>query len=145
MFISVTSASHTSTSSSEMELHLSSVNRGADIVDKLEWESCDLGRGMQGVISLCDAVGAAGTGVSHIQTVSVRGGVDWHLSGDVCGGICVWCWPEPASKVVFSTVLSLSSSILVGFLLGHVLAGRLNPSDLPLLLVTLVLEDMTIV
>ena len=54
-----------------MELHLSSVNRGADIIDKLELESCDLGRGMRGVIGLCDAVGAAGTGVSHILTVSV--------------------------------------------------------------------------
>ena len=71
LFISVTSASHTSTSSSEMELHLSSVNRGADIVDKLELESCDLGRGMRGVISLCDAAGTAGTGVYHILTASV--------------------------------------------------------------------------
>ena len=71
LFISVTSASHTSTSSSEMELHLSSVNRGTDIVDKLELESCDLGRGMQGVIGLCDAAGTAGTGVSCILMVSV--------------------------------------------------------------------------
>ena len=141
----MTSVSHTSTSSSEMELHLSSVNRGADIIYKLELESCDLGRGMQGVIGLCDAVGAAGTGVFYILTMSVQGGVDWHLSGDVCAGVCGWCWPEPASKVVFSTVSSLSSFIFVGFLLGLVLAGRLNPSELPLLLVTLVLEDMPIV
>ena len=89
--MSVTSASHTSTSSSEMELHLSSENRGADIVDKLVLESCVLGREMQGVIGLCDAADTAGTGVSHIQTASVLGGVDWHLSGDVCTGICGWC------------------------------------------------------
>ena len=71
LFISVTSALHASTSSAEMELRLCSVNRGADIVDKLELESCDLGRGMQGVIGLCDAAGTAGTGVSYILTVSV--------------------------------------------------------------------------
>ena len=100
----MTSALHTSKSSSELELHLSSVNRGADICDKFELESCDLGRRMWGVNTLCDAVGTAGTGVSHILTVSVQGGVDWHLSGDVCTGICGWCWSEPALKVVFSTV-----------------------------------------
>ena len=72
----MTSALHTSMLSSEIELHLSSVNRGADIVDKLELESCDLGRGMWGVIDLFDAAGTAGTGVSHILTASVRGGVD---------------------------------------------------------------------
>ena len=65
-FISVISASHTSKSSSELELYLSSVNRGADIGDKFELESCDLGRGMWGVNSLCDVVGTAGTGLSHI-------------------------------------------------------------------------------
>ena len=54
-----------------MKLHLSSVNRGADIVDKLVLEPCDLGRGMQGVIGLCDAAGTAGTGVSCILTASV--------------------------------------------------------------------------
>ena len=74
-----------------MELHLSSVNRGADIVDKLVLESCVLGRGMWGVIGLCDVAGTAGTGISCSQTVSVLGGVDWHLSGDVCTGICGWC------------------------------------------------------
>ena len=78
-------------SSSEMELYLSSVNRGADNVDKLVLESCDLGRRMQGVIGLCDAAGTAGTGASHILTVPVCGGVDWHLSGDVYIGICGWC------------------------------------------------------
>ena len=74
-----------------MKLYLSSVNRGAGNVDKLVLESCDLGRGMRGVISLCDAAGTAGTGVSHILMVPVHGGVDWHLSGDVCIGICGWC------------------------------------------------------
>ena len=54
------SALYTSKSSSELELYLSSVNRGADICDKFELESCDLGRGMQGVNGLCDAVGTAG-------------------------------------------------------------------------------------
>ena len=87
----VISASHTSKSSSELELYLSSVNRGADICDKLELEFCNLGRGMRGVNGLCDAVGTAGTQVSHILTVSDQGGVDWHLSGDVCTGICGWC------------------------------------------------------
>ena len=76
-------------------------------------------------------------------TVSVQGGVDWHLRGDVCTGICGWCWSEPVSKVVFSAVFPSSLSMFVGFLLGLVLAGRLNPSDLPLPLVTLLLEDMT--
>ena len=145
LFISMTSASHTSMSSSELVLHLSSVNRGADICDKLELESYDLGRGMRGVISLCDAAGTAGTGDSCILAAPAWGGVDWHLSGDVCTGICGWCWPEPVSKVVFSTVSPSSFSIFVGFLLGLVLVGRLNPSDSFLLLVTLVLEDMTIV
>ena len=77
--ICVISASHIAKSSSELELYLSSVNRGADICDKYEPESCDLGRGMQGVNGLCGAGGTAGTGVSRILTVSVRGGVDWHL------------------------------------------------------------------
>ena len=95
---------------------------------------------MQGVNGLCDVAGNAGTGVSHILT----GGVDWHLSGDVCTGIFGWCWSESASKVVFSTVSPSLFSMFVGFLLGLVLADRLNPSDSPLLLVTLVLEDMTV-
>ena len=77
-------------SSSELELHLSSVNRGVDICDELELEF-ELGRGMRGVIGLCDVAGTAGTGVSHILAVPVRGGVYWHLSGDVCTGICGWC------------------------------------------------------
>ena len=74
-----------------MELYLSFVNRGADNVDKLVLESCDLERGMQGVISLRDATGTVATGVSHILMRPVHGGVDWHLSGDVCIGICGWC------------------------------------------------------
>ena len=65
------SASHTSKSSSELEMYLSSVNRGADICDKFELESCDLGRGMWGVNGLFGAVGTVGTGVSCILTVSV--------------------------------------------------------------------------
>ena len=48
------------------------------------------------------------------------------------------------SKVVFSAVFPSSFSMFVGFLLGLVLTGRLNPSDSLLLLVTLVLEDMTV-
>ena len=74
-----------------MELYLSSVNRGADNVDRLVLEPCDLGRGMRGVIGLCDATGTAGMRVSHILMVLVHGGVDWHLSGDVCIGVCGWC------------------------------------------------------
>ena len=71
LFISMISASHTSKSSSELELYLSSMNSGADICDKLELEFCDLGRGMRGVNGLFDAVSTAGTGVSHILTMSV--------------------------------------------------------------------------
>ena len=48
------------------------------------------------------------------------------------------------SKVVFSNVFPASFSMFVGFLLSLVLIGRLNLSDSPLLLVTLVLEDMTV-
>ena len=70
--------------------------------------------------------------------------MDWHLSGDVCAGVCGWCWSEPASKVVFSTVSPSSFSMFVGFLLVLVLTCRLNPSDWTLLLVTLVLEYMTV-
>ena len=46
-------------------------------------------------------------------------------------------------KLCFSIVFPSSFSMFVGFLLGLVLTGRLNPSDSPLLLVTLLLEDMT--
>ena len=79
LFISVISALHTSKLSSELELYLSSVKRGADICDEYELESCNLRRGMQGVNGLCGAGGTAGTGVSRILTVSVQDGVDWHL------------------------------------------------------------------
>ena len=34
---------------------------------------------MWGVNGLCGVGGTVGTGVSYILTVSVRGGVDWHL------------------------------------------------------------------
>ena len=74
-----------------MELYLSSVNRGADNVDKLLLESCVPGRGMQGVIGLCDVTGTAGTGVSFILTATVWVGVDWHLSGNICTGVYGWC------------------------------------------------------
>ena len=67
----MTSVLHTSTSSLKVGLHLSSVNRGADIVDKLVLECCVLGRGMWGVIGLWDAAGTAGTGISHILTAPV--------------------------------------------------------------------------
>ena len=55
----------------DLALYLSSTNSGADICDKLELEFCDLGRGMWGVNGLYDVVATAGTGVSHILTVSV--------------------------------------------------------------------------
>ena len=84
LFICVISASHIAESSSELELYLSSVNRGADICDKYELESCGLGRGMQGVNGLCGAGGTVGTGDSRILTVSVQGGVDWHLFHELC-------------------------------------------------------------
>ena len=90
LLISVTSAS-TSNSSPEVELYLSSVKRGADSCDKCEPESGDVGRGILGVIGFCGATGTAGTGVSCILMAPVCGGMDWHLSGDVCVGICGWC------------------------------------------------------
>ena len=45
---------------------------------------------------------------------------------------------------MFSAVFPSSFSMFVGFLLGLVLTGRFNPSDSPLLLVTLMFEDMTV-
>ena len=41
---------------------MSSVNRGADICDKYEPESCDFGRGIRGVNGLCGAESTVGTG-----------------------------------------------------------------------------------
>ena len=41
------SASHTSKSSSELELSLSSIKSGADICDEEETEFCDVGRGFK--------------------------------------------------------------------------------------------------
>ena len=97
LFISMTSAS-TSNLSSELELYLSSVNRGADISDKCKPELGNVGRGIQGVNGLCCVGGSAGTGVSCILTMSAYGGVDWHLfpessmtSVDMhcCGGLSI--------------------------------------------------------
>ena len=65
--ISVTSAS-ASVSSSEVELYLSSLNRGADNCDSCEPEVGDVGRGVQGVKGLCCPGGSIGTGVSIILT-----------------------------------------------------------------------------
>ena len=66
----------------------------------------------------------------------------WVGSGDVCTGICGWFWSKSVSKMVFDDVFS-SFPMLVNFFLCLVLAGRLHLSDTPLLLVTLLLEDMT--
>ena len=44
--------------------------------------------------------------------------------------------------MVFSIVSPSSFSVFVGFLHGLDISGRLNPSDLTLLLVTLVFVDM---
>ena len=65
--ISVTSAS-ASVSSSEVELYLSSLNRGADNYDSCEPEVGDVGRGIWGVKGLCCPGGSIGTGVSVILT-----------------------------------------------------------------------------
>ena len=54
LLIHVTSAS-ASVSSSEVELHLSSLNRGADSCDSCEPEVGDVGRGIRGVKGLCCA------------------------------------------------------------------------------------------
>ena len=76
---------------------------------------------MWDVNGLCDVVGTAGTEVSCILTASVQGGVDWHLSGNICTGICGWCWSDPVSKVVLGAVFPSSFSMFEGFLLGLVL------------------------
>ena len=67
LLISVTSAS-TSVFSSEVELYLSSLNRGADNCDGCEPEVGDVGRGIQGVKGLCCPGGSIGTGVSVLLT-----------------------------------------------------------------------------
>ena len=77
------SASHTAKSSLELELYLYSVNRGADICDKYEPESCDFGRGIWGVNGLYGVEGTVVTGVFHILTASALGGVDWHLFSEL--------------------------------------------------------------
>ena len=64
---------------SEIELHLSSVKRGADNCDKCEPEFGDVGRGMWGVKGLHCAGGSIGTGVSVILTVLACGGVELGL------------------------------------------------------------------
>ena len=70
LLISVTSAS-TSNSSDELELYLSSVQRGADNCDKCEPEFGAVGRGIRGVNGLCCTECSTGTGVSVILTVSL--------------------------------------------------------------------------
>ena len=67
--INVTSAS-ASVSSSEVELYLSSLNRGAD---GCELEVGDAGRGMRGVKGLCGPGGSIGAGVSVLLTGLARG------------------------------------------------------------------------
>ena len=62
---------------------------------------------------------------------------------DACAGVCGWDWSKPVSKVMFNAVFQ-SFSMFVDFLVCLVLAGRLSPSDSPLLLVTLVLVDMIV-
>ena len=65
--ISVTSAS-TSVSSSEVELYLSSLNRGAYNCDGCEPEAGDVGRGIRGVKGLCCPGGSIGAGVPVLLT-----------------------------------------------------------------------------
>ena len=114
----VTSAS-TSDSSSEVELYLSSLNRGAD---DIELGMGDMGRDTSGVNGLCGPGGSIGGVVSSLSAVVASG--DWV-------GTCCCC--------------SLSPSLLpevASFLVGLVLAGRLSPSDSSLLHITLVLVDI---
>ena len=65
----VTSAS-TSDSSSEVELYLSSLNRGAD---DIELEMGDLGRGIHGIKGLCGPGGSIGV-VASILSAEVACG-----------------------------------------------------------------------
>ena len=65
--INATSAS-TPVSSSELELYLSSLNRGADDCDGCELEVGDVGRGIWGVKGLCGPGGIIGAGVSILLT-----------------------------------------------------------------------------
>ena len=90
LLMRVTSAS-TSDSSSELELYLSSMKRGADNCDNCEPEFGDVGRGIQGVNGLCCTEGNTGTGVSVILTVSVCGGVEL--------GLFLWPISPPAVMV----------------------------------------------
>ena len=85
--------------SSELELHLTSVNRGADIYDKEEPESGDVGRGIWGVNGLYCVGGGAGTGVSYILTMSAWGGVDWHLFPESITHVVVEGCPSPVMGV----------------------------------------------
>ena len=66
-WINVTSTS-TSVSSSEVELYLSSLNRGSDDDDGCELEAGDAGRGTQAVNDLCGPGGSIGAGVSILPT-----------------------------------------------------------------------------
>ena len=114
----VTSAS-TSDSSSEVELYLSSLNRG---VGDIELRMGDVGRDTHGVKSLCGPGGSIGDVVSILSAAVASG--DW-------AGICC-CWS--LSPLLLPEVAS--------FLVGLILMGRLSPSDSPLLHVTLVLVDI---
>ena len=67
LWINVTSVS-ASVSSSEVELYLSSLNRGSDDDDGCELEAGDAGRGTQGVNGLCGPGGSIGAGVSILPT-----------------------------------------------------------------------------
>ena len=57
-----------SVSSSEVELYLSSLNRGADDCDGCELEVGDAGRDIRGVKGLCGPGGSIGVGVSVLPT-----------------------------------------------------------------------------
>ena len=87
LLISVTSA-FTSNSSSEIELHLSSVNRGADSCDKCEPEFGGVGRAIWGVRGLYCAGGSISTGVSVILTALA------------CGGVTLGLFPQPVCPSV---------------------------------------------
>ena len=67
LWINVISAS-ASVSSSEVELYLSSLNRGSDDRDDCGLEAGDAGRGIQGVKGLCGPGGSIGDGVSILPT-----------------------------------------------------------------------------
>ena len=64
---------------------------------------------------------------------------DWDDSADVCTGVSGCNWPKPCARLT-----GCSSDVFVDFLFCLILTGKLTAFGCPLLLVTLVLEDIVV-